>query len=194
MTDRSEWLNQRRMGITGTDVAKILGVSKWGTALEVYKDKLGLTPEKPMNAAMQFGVDQEPLIIKEYSKKNNAKVIQVGHLVHSKESWIIGNPDGIVADDTNQWIKGLEIKTGSQKKYWGVSGDPEVRIPVEYQWQCRWYMALTNLQEWDIAVLLEKTEYRQYTLNRDLKIEQAMLDQCRNFWENFVMKKIEPSP
>ncbi len=189
---REEWLELRRKGITGTDVAKIMGRSKWGKPLDVYKDKHGLSMPPQMNPAMVHGIEAEPRIINMYSKKNKVIVAQVGHLIHAEESWIIGNPDGIVVNEKGDWIKGLEIKTGSNKKYWSSTSDPEIYIPEEYMWQCRWYMALTQLSQWDVAVLLQNEEYRQYELYRDPVIEKEMLAKCRYFWFEKVCKKIEP--
>jgi len=190
--DREVWLDLRRQGITGTDVAKILGRSKWGKALDVYRDKLGLSGPPLMNSAMLHGIEAEPRIIEVYAKKNSATVVQVGHLIHKEESWIIGNPDGIVVNEKEEWIKGLEIKTGSNKRYWSSAYDAEVFIPEEYMWQCRWYMALTQLPQWDVAVLLRNEEYRQYEIFRDSALENKMLQECRYFWFENVCKRIEP--
>lgn len=59
-------------------------------------------------------------------------------------------------------------------------------------WQCRWYMALTELTQWDLAVLLQNEEYRQYELFRDPILENQMLEKCRYFWFENVCKRIEP--
>ena len=40
---REEWLNYRRQGIGGSDVAAVLGVSPFRTARDVYYDKLGIS-------------------------------------------------------------------------------------------------------------------------------------------------------
>ena len=45
--DRTEWLAERRKGVTSTDIAAIAGQSPWATALDVYLDKLGLSPSGP---------------------------------------------------------------------------------------------------------------------------------------------------
>lgn len=46
---RAEWLEGRRQGIGGSDVAAVLGLSPWKTALDVWNDKLGLSEEKEMS-------------------------------------------------------------------------------------------------------------------------------------------------
>ena len=44
---RDEWLNYRRRGIGGSDVAAILGVSPFRTARDIYYDKLGVVAVEP---------------------------------------------------------------------------------------------------------------------------------------------------
>lgn len=53
-------------------------------------------------------------------------------------------------------------------------------------------MALTELTQWDLAVLLQNEEYRQYELFRDPILENQMLEKCRYFWFENVCKRIEP--
>ena len=44
--NRAEWLNWRRTGLGGSDIAAVLGLSKWRTPWDVWADKKGLLPEK----------------------------------------------------------------------------------------------------------------------------------------------------
>ena len=39
--DHALWLEERRKGIGGSDVAAIMGLSPWKTAYQVYQDKRG---------------------------------------------------------------------------------------------------------------------------------------------------------
>lgn len=54
-SERLEWLKTRQTGIGGSDVAAILGLSKWKTPLDVYNDKIAEPPLKnptlPSNGA-----------------------------------------------------------------------------------------------------------------------------------------------
>lgn len=38
---REAWLDRRRAGIGGSDVAALLGLSRWKTPLDVFLDKAG---------------------------------------------------------------------------------------------------------------------------------------------------------
>ena len=40
---REQWLKERKRGVGGSDVGKVLGVSEWGTAVDVWLEKTGRT-------------------------------------------------------------------------------------------------------------------------------------------------------
>jgi predicted phage-related endonuclease len=49
----SDWLQYRRNGIGGSDLAAICGISKYKTLLNVYLEKLGEAPEDTMSEAAE---------------------------------------------------------------------------------------------------------------------------------------------
>lgn len=53
--ERLEWLKNRQTGIGGSDVAAILGLSKWKTPLDVYNDKIAENPVEESNASIEWG-------------------------------------------------------------------------------------------------------------------------------------------
>ena len=67
MTERIEWLKARQTGIGGSDVAAILGLSKWKTPLDVYNDKIADTPSEESNPSIEWGNRLEPVIRQKYS-------------------------------------------------------------------------------------------------------------------------------
>ena len=74
-TERSEWLKQRQAGIGGSDVAPILGISKWRTPLDVYNDKTSDIFEEEDNSSMIWGRRLEPVIRQAYADETGANVI-----------------------------------------------------------------------------------------------------------------------
>ena len=41
---REDWLSYRKLGIGGSDVAAIMGISPFATIRDLYNDKLGIEP------------------------------------------------------------------------------------------------------------------------------------------------------
>lgn len=91
---RSEWLQGRRQGIGGSDVAAVLGLSPWKTALDVWNDKLGLSEEKGMSEPAYWGTTLEDTVAKEFQKRTGYKVQRVDYQFSDPEnSWMIANID-----------------------------------------------------------------------------------------------------
>jgi putative phage-type endonuclease len=197
--DISSWLEARKKGITGTDVGKIMGVSHWGTSQDVYQDKMGVSAPKPDNEPMLWGRLLEPVIISEYSRRNDVEVIKPEGATIGKEDWIIGSPDGIVVTrPQGKWCYGVEVKTGAIRnpageKRWSKQGVTPIVLSPDYEYQCRWYMMLCDLPKWELIALLNGNDFRTYTIMRDEKLEEEMYNRCKDFWFNNVLAKVPPS-
>lgn len=60
--EQAEWLEARRRSIGGSELASIMGHSRWGSPLKVYYDKLGLVPDEPSTLRLEFGLWAEEFI------------------------------------------------------------------------------------------------------------------------------------
>lgn len=189
--NKALWLERRRLGITGTDVSKIMGFSKWGTAHSVWLDKMGISDPVEDNPSMLWGRLLEPVIRSYYADLHKVNVVVPDTLQNKDYSWVIGSPDGIVINEGGEWAYGLEIKTAKVLTKFS-SGLWDNKVPVDYEYQCRWYMLLTDLPFWDLAVLKNGSEYNEHRITRDEALEEAMLKKCQNFWEDYVVPRVEP--
>jgi predicted phage-related endonuclease len=100
---------------------------------------------------------------------------------------MIGMPDGFMPSVQT----GLEIKTAARRSNeWGRDGGDE--IPVQYLLQVVYYMAITNAPAWNFAVLFSGSDLQQFRIVRDLDLERDTIEVCRQFWEEFVLKGVEP--
>jgi len=189
--EKQVWLEARRQRISGTDWATILGLNPWKSAQQLYLEKTGqVSDEIEDNNAMYWGRMLEGTIIKAYEEKNLYRVEQPGLLYHHEHDFVCGTPDGL-AYDQDMLSHGLEIKTATIKNAKYMS-NWDSQPPIHYQWQCRAYMFLTDLPRWDLAVLINGSDYRQYTLYRDELLENAAFNVIRLFWVEYVLKGIEP--
>lgn len=189
---RDAWLAQRRKCIGGTDIACILGLSRWRGPLEVYADKRGLTDPIADNERMLWGRKLEAVVADRYAELNDVTLIEPGFQRHKDHEWIGGTADRLVDAPGATW--GLEIKTTDARNAgdWGDSGTDDV--PPYYAAQARWYMLVYAMDRWDVAVLIGGNEYRQYTLLRDLDQEAAAIAAARAFWFQHVFPGIPPAP
>lgn len=188
--DRAAWLEQRRAGIGGSDIAAILGLSPWGNSLSVWLDKKGLSEPKPETPEMKMGHRLEPVIADMYSEVTGNALITAGLTVHPNYSFILGTPDRLIANDGNV---GLEIKTANPfraSKEWGEPGTDE--IPQNYLLQCIWYQAITNRDAWDVAVLIGGSDFRIYKIHRDRELETALIERAVDWWTTYIIGNEEP--
>jgi len=67
-------------------------------------------------------------------------------------------------------------------------------VPMTYLAQCHWYLALTQLERCDLAVLFGNTDFRIYHIERDRELEAILVDQAIDFWVQHVQADIPPKP
>jgi hypothetical protein len=85
----------------------------------------------------------------------------------------------------------IELK--SEHQFADKFGDPgSDQVPDHYIVQAAHYMAVADLDRCDIAVLHGGFKFAIYQLRRDLDLERSMLEQLRQWWDAYVVKKVEP--
>ena len=137
-----EWLAERRLGVSGTDVSVLLGHNPYKSETQLILDKLGLGKPFTGNDATLAGQRLEPFVANHWAKRNQ-KIITNGSFVKSGiNPLFIGTPDFLVGDGT-----GLEIKTGVEKTY-------KNGCPLMYEDQCRWYMFITERDNWELCACI----------------------------------------
>lgn len=186
METRLEWLKARQTGIGGSDVAAILGVSKWRTPLDVYLSKVGEAVESEDNDSMEWGRRLEPVVRQAYSDKTGTQVLVPSELIRSeKHPFMIANLDGLTEDRV------VEIKTARTSADWGEEGTDE--IPDYYLTQVQHYMSVTGKTLCDVAVLIGTSDFRIYTVKSDPELESLIIKAEEEFWR-LVESNTPPEP
>ena len=184
---RADWLAQRRTGIGGSDVAAILGLSKWRTPLDVYLRKRGEGSEQPDNPAMYWGRALEPVVLAAYADETGHDVRRPEKIiVHPTIPYLIASLDGFTDEP-----RIVEVKTARSGNGWGEPGSADV--PDDYALQVQHYMAVTGFPVADIPVLIGGSDFRIYTVPADVELQAAMIERCAEFWQR-VMDGNPPDP
>jgi putative phage-type endonuclease len=135
-----EILEARSKGIGGSDVAAILGMSRYKTALDVWTEKT--KPAEVVQPQNEFiwGNRLEKVVADEYKTRNSCKLIEPKKLFHDKtHSYLIANPDRIIRNSEKG--KGiLECKTCSAYKNSEWGEEESDQIPTEYLLQIARYV------------------------------------------------------
>lgn len=204
---RTEWLQQRRTGIGGSDIAAILGLSPWRTSVDVYLDKVGETPlDTDLGEPAYWGTVLEDVVAAEFTKRTGRRVQRVRSILrHPGRDWALASIDrALVAEGTRARaddgvLKGatglLECKTGGAHALQHWRGDDgSDSLPVHYAAQCMWYLAVTGLEVCEVAALIGGQSYLIRRVERDEETIRAMFDQAEAFWRRHVLERRAPEP
>ena len=184
---RADWLKLRQIGIGGSDVAALLGLSKWRTPLDVYNSKIE-APEESDNASMEWGRRLEPVIRQKYAEAVGMEVTVPAFMFqHPEHTFMIADVDGIRADG-----RIVEIKTARTQMGWGEEGTDE--IPDYYKTQVQHYMTVLGASSCDVAVLIGASDFRIYTVESDPELESLLIEAEADFWHNHVEPQLPPPP
>ena len=175
--ERQAWLQERQKGTGGSDVAAMLGLSKWKSPYQLYLDKRGELPEQEDNEAMYWGRELEPVIRRRYEQETGLTVIEnEGIIVDPIHPFMLANLDGRIDENLI-----LEIKTARTGDGWGEIGTAE--IPLAYSLQCQWYLARTGAAVCDVAVLIGGSDFRLYKIEADAELQKILEEAAIEFWQ-----------
>lgn len=191
--------NKRKIG--ATDCAKVAGLSRFGTPLDVYK-RIVEGYEKPRNKKMERGIKYEPILRADYrSRMPGLSFADSPGVVQSKShEFATASPDDIREDGIL-----VEYKTASlwAKRSWGPDGSDEA--PVDYICQVTWGMHVCGLERAHIytafgrdeadnegAEVFTIEEFRLYEFQLDKELADKLLSICGKFWVDHVLKRVPP--
>jgi putative phage-type endonuclease len=175
--EKTQWLEERRKGIGGSDMAAILGISPWKTAYQVYQEKRKEVEDWEGNNATDWGKRMEPAIRQWYSDTTGRSVRLPDKIMyHEKYPFMLASLDGFTDDR-----RVVEIKTTRSSKGWGEPGTNE--IPDYYAVQCHHYMIVTGFEVTDVPVSAGGGSPELYEVSADKEIAGMIIDAAAAFWE-----------
>ncbi len=181
----------RRRGIGGSDVAAILGISRFKTAHDVWMEKLGLVESERDTEAMRWGRILEPHIGAEYARRENVEIYypESRFIRDPQHAWVLGNIDFLVR---NRPV-GVDCKSVSPfaTDGWGDPGTDE--IPDDALCQAQWYLMIMReqIQRWDIPAL-KGSRLDIYRVQPDRDLQQTLFELARAFWFDYVLAQVPP--
>lgn len=180
--DRDAWLEQRRKGVGGSDVAAIMGLSPYRGAYEVWAEKMGLVeaPDISDKPAVTWGNVLEPVVGRHYAENHPDRDVRRLNAVCRSiaRPWAQASLDYEVRDPGLGWGV-LEIKTAGLRS----AGHWEDGVPLFYQTQVAHYLSVTGRPFADVAVLIGGQDYREYRIMRDEGDIAAVDGAVDAFWE-----------
>jgi putative phage-type endonuclease len=182
----------RRSGYGGSDVAKVLGLSRFGGPMDVYLEKTGQSAPLIETPVMRWGKLLEDPIAREYALQTGRKVRRVnGTLRHPQFPFLMAHLDR-TAHKKGERPRVLEAKTAGQFQAadFGEPGTDEV--PDDYLVQVLWYLLLTGYDVADLAVLIAGQKFAIYTIPRDEVLIGEMRAEIVRFHTEHVLPRNPP--
>ena len=188
-----EQLEARRAGIGGSDAATVLGLNPYTTAYELYLDKIGEAPpedEDFLKESRYWGSVLEQPVADRYAEETGYKIQKANNLIRSKKyPFMLANIDRKVVGEDRRI--GFEAKTAARPDGWGDSGSNE--IPPYIMLQVQHYLAVTEYDTWDLAVLIGNRDYRMFRIDPIQDIIDQLIEAEEEFWDR-VENKVAPEP
>ena len=193
-----EWLEVRRKGIGGSDIAAILGFNNYKSPLAIYLDKTDQKiPEEQENVAAEVGLELEPYLSKKFIKwmaTNEGIDIELFEmpevLQHDEIDYFLVNLDRwFVHPQRGNCVVELKTTTEFKRDLW--VGD---EVPDEYYCQVQWQLMITGFKCGYLVVLIGNRIVDVKLIQRNEAFIGSLKLKGKSFWENFVEKEIPPAP
>lgn len=180
-----EWLKAREDGIGASEVAGILGLSKYDTPFSLWLKKTKQTQPEPENEAMLMGHLLEDAVAKRWEIETGEKVIKASAAdiiyVHPEHDFMRATPDRIVRGRK----KLLECKTTA------FDVDPN-DPPVYWIAQVVYQMYVTGIHQADLAWLVNGRAFGYAHIDYDEEFAEFIAEKVKEFWNENVLGGKEP--
>lgn len=166
--------------IGGSDIAKIMGLSRWGTPLSLWAEKTQKIPAKDLSdvEAVELGSDLEEFVAKKFTQKTGKAVRRSPKLYqHPNYPYMVAHVDRLVTGSDEL----LECKTCSLFKKDEWEND---EIPQEYILQVMWYLGITGRRIGHIAVLIGGQSFKYKQIEFDSELFDTMVESAKEFWQH----------
>lgn len=186
---REQFLLDRKAGIGGSDVAAIMGLSPFKTALDVYRDKtsyVDVMDAEELSEDLRRGNRAEEYILKQYAE-NTGETLECNlpKLVDNTYPFMIGHIDARVKGQ-NVIVEAKSTKLSL--KSWCNE------LPKYYQPQVAYYASLFDADRVDVPVLFSGWEYGCFTYWRNYDLEEEIRKCVIKFWNDHVLAGVPPAP
>lgn len=182
---KDQWLEIRMMGLGGSDVGAIFGLSKYKTPFAVYQDKIGAGQPVEDNLAMNLGRKLEQTVADLFCETTGMQVAHYPYMLsHKQYPHMMANLDRLVLDDDGNVVAGLECKTALS--IGGAAQWAEDAVPYSYLLQCYHYMIVTGLKRWYIAAITAGPKFVYHEIVLDEDIVTSIVEKELEFWQRVI--------
>lgn len=184
--NRAEWLENRHGGIGSSEVATILGLNRYKSPLQLWREKRGMEPPKAENAAMRLGHRLEPVVADEWELATGRRYIRntaKDYIVFTDEApWRRVSPD-------------REFKAGKDK---GILECKSTMMTVDDDLLACWYVQLQyqlgvcGYEFGSVAWLRNGRELDYQDFDFSPSTFERICSAVDEFWHKNIIEGIQP--
>jgi len=219
----AEQIERRRCTLGASEIASVAGLRSRYTALDVWATKrrgpkLDIPPiivEDEPDAdtcdAFDMVVDTdvrtagsilEAGIVALYEHRTGTRTIPSPTRRHAEHEWQTATPDRLVRpsnvllDNRGDALVASSVDRGLECKlvgHWMRRDWPSDGIPDYVATQCQWCMYITGLDLWDVAALVDGTDFRIVRVERDDELIEGLVELANAFWHDNVLADVMPT-
>ena len=186
----AEWHEQRRLGIGASEVAVACGFGRYRTRYDLWREKTGATAPWGGNEATLWGQRNEPHILKDWADRNEARIIETQRQFRVQRWPLLWATVDAIAHTIDGEDVVVEAKcTTSRNAQLGDGGDD---APPEWLAQVQVQMLLSGLKRAYIAVLIDGNKSREYCVQFDRTVAEALADRAEAWYCEAVQTPVPP--
>lgn len=190
MTLTPEQLEARRKYIGASDVPKILGVSPFGNAADVYWSKKGI--DTPAGPAAEWGTKFEPALLDEAEVRLGRALSRDIMVVNPHDERFCANLDA-AAKDSGKFAALVEAKAhGLVGQPWRLDEWSDEQVPQDVMVQAHAQMWATDMDHCFIVAFIPVTGFVWRTVERSDNLVEAIEIACGEFWDRHVLTDTPP--
>ena len=176
-------IQERSKAIGASEVAAVLGLSKWETPLQVFDRKINpMGDHFQGNDATYFGTKLEPIVANRFAEETGYRLIEVEEAY--KKGHLVAHIDRLIVD------LGIPLECKTQNAFAGLWEE----VPDAYRVQTEAQMWCMDVNECFVAVVIGGQQYQHFHVTGDKKLQEAIAERVDSFWENHVLRNIPPPP
>ena len=191
---------ERRKYIGGSDIAVVMGMSRWKTPLKLWLEKTGQAEPDDLSQveAVQLGTELEEFVAQKFARETGRQVRRQSKMyVHKDYPYMAAHIDRLItgtdellecktcgAYKEDEWAEFVEIVEKDGKKEEVVTA----KTPIEYVLQVTWYLGITGKKVGHIAVLIGGQKFKKRKILFDEELFNVMVEAAKDFWESVQTK------
>lgn len=187
----------RRKFIGSSNIAGILGLSKWTTPYDVYIAKVSEVREEMDPAKKKFLERRkrwEPVVVQMLREELDANVVATNLRYVDGEFPFFASEIDFEAEEDGEIMNG-EIKTVTPRAWgekfgWGEPGSGD--IPIEYEAQVQFGLGITGRKRTIVAAMVGLDDMVFYRIERDDELIADLRARAAKFWNEHVLAGVAP--